>query len=98
VKAQKQVWVYRHFTREVGSAVVEAVTSFPPQLPGFKTKSGHVGFVVDKVALGQVFSKYTGFSCQSLHQVFHTHQHFSTAGTIGQTVADVPSGLSHTQP
>jgi hypothetical protein len=24
-----------------------------------------VGFVVDKVALGQVFSEYFGFSCQS---------------------------------
>jgi hypothetical protein len=29
-----------------------------------------VGFVVDKVALGQVFSEYFGFSCQSLfHQL-----------------------------
>jgi hypothetical protein len=28
-----------------------------------------VGFVVDKVALGQVFSEYFGFPCQcSLHQ------------------------------
>jgi hypothetical protein len=26
-----------------------------------------VGFVVDKVALGQVFSKYFGFPCQSFH-------------------------------
>jgi hypothetical protein len=29
-----------------------------------------VGFVVDKVTLGQVFSKYFGFRCQlSLHQI-----------------------------
>jgi hypothetical protein len=27
--------------------------------------SDHVGFVVDKVALGQVFSEYFGFPCQS---------------------------------
>jgi hypothetical protein len=27
--------------------------------------SGQVGFVVDKVALGQVFSEYFGFPCQS---------------------------------
>jgi hypothetical protein len=27
-------------------------------------ESVHVGFVVDKVALGQVFSEYFGFSCQ----------------------------------
>jgi hypothetical protein len=26
--------------------------------------SGHVGFVVDKVTLGQVFSEYFGFPCQ----------------------------------
>jgi hypothetical protein len=32
-------------------------TSFPQRRPGFELRSGH-GFVVDKVALGQVFSKY----------------------------------------
>jgi hypothetical protein len=57
-----------------------------------------VGFVVDKVALGQVFSDYFGFLCQfSFHRLFHTHHHLSSgAGTIGQLVADVPSGLSLT--
>jgi hypothetical protein len=35
-----------------------------------------VGFVVDKVALGQVFSEYFGFSCQSLfHQILHQHNY-----------------------
>jgi hypothetical protein len=45
-----------------------------------------VGFVVDKVALGQVFSKYFGFLCQSsFHQLLHNHHHLSSgAGTIGQ--------------
>jgi hypothetical protein len=33
------------------------VAGFPPRRPEFKPGSGHVGFVVDKVALGQVFSK-----------------------------------------
>jgi hypothetical protein len=38
--------------------------------------SGQVGFVVDKVALGQVFSEYFGFPCQSLfHQLLHDHTH-----------------------
>jgi hypothetical protein len=48
--------------------------------------SGHVGFVVDKVALGQVFSEYFGFPCQSsFHQLLHNHHHLSSgAGTIGQ--------------
>jgi hypothetical protein len=31
-----------------------------------------VGFVVDKVALGQVFSEYFGFPCQSLFTNFST--------------------------
>jgi hypothetical protein len=34
------------------------------RLLGFEPRSGHVGFVVDKVALGQVFSDYFGFPCQ----------------------------------
>jgi hypothetical protein len=43
-------------------------------------------FVVDKVALGQVFSKYFSFPCQSsFHQFLHNHHHLSSgAGTIGQ--------------
>jgi hypothetical protein len=33
-------------------------------------------FVVDKVALGQVFSEYFGFPCQFLfHQILHHHNH-----------------------
>jgi hypothetical protein len=57
-----------------------------------------VGFVVDKVALGRVFSEYFGFPCQfSFHLLVHTHHLTSGAGTIGQIVADVPSGLSLTQ-
>jgi hypothetical protein len=33
-------------------------------------------FVVDKVALGQVFSEYLGFPCQSsFHQILHPHSH-----------------------
>jgi hypothetical protein len=35
-------------------------------------------FVVDKVALGQVFSEYFGFPCQfSFHQLLHNHPHLS---------------------
>jgi hypothetical protein len=38
--------------------------------------SGQVRFVVDKVALGQVFSEYFGFPCQSsFHQILHPHNH-----------------------
>jgi hypothetical protein len=57
-----------------------------------------VGFVVDKVALGQVFSEYFGFPCQSsFNHSLHNHHHLSSgAGTIGQTVSAVPSGHSVT--
>jgi hypothetical protein len=53
-----------------------------PHVPG----SSDVGFVVDKVALGQVSSEYFGFPCQSsFHQFLHNHHHLSSGtGTIGQ--------------
>jgi hypothetical protein len=62
------------------------VAGFPPRRPGFKPGSSPVGFVVDKVALGQIFSEYFGFPCQSsFHQFLHNHPHLSSgAGTIGQ--------------
>jgi hypothetical protein len=51
-----------------------------------------VGFVVDKVTLGQVFSEYFGFPCQSsFHQFLHNHPHLpSGAGTIGQQWPQYP--------
>jgi hypothetical protein len=65
----------------------------------FEPRSGHVGFMVDKVAVGQVFSKYFHFPCQfSFHRLLHPHHLPSRASTIGQIVADVPSGLSLTPP
>jgi hypothetical protein len=36
------------------------VAGFPSRLPGFDPESGQVGFVVDKAALGRVFSEYFG--------------------------------------
>jgi hypothetical protein len=57
-----------------------------------------VGFLVDRVSLGQVFSEYFDFPCQfSYYQILHAHLS-SGAGTIGQIVADVPRGLSLTPP
>jgi hypothetical protein len=59
-----------------------------------------VGSVVDKVALGRVFSEYFGFPCHFLFpRLLHIHHHLSSgAGTIDQLVAYVPSGLSITPP
>jgi hypothetical protein len=55
-----------------------------------------MGFVVDKVALRQVFSEYFNFPYQSsFYQILHTYIS-SGAGAIGQLLADVPSGFSLT--
>jgi hypothetical protein len=63
---------------------------FPPWWHGFDHRSGHVGLMTDKTALGQVFSKYFSFPCQfSLNKILHTQS--SKAGTICQLVAKVPS-------
>jgi hypothetical protein len=46
-----------------------------------------------------VFSEYFGFPCQfSFHRLLQIHHLSSGAGTTRQLVADVPSGLSLTQP
>jgi hypothetical protein len=45
--------------------LMRLVAGFPPRCPGFDPRSGHVGFVVDRVALGQIFSENLGFLCQS---------------------------------
>jgi hypothetical protein len=75
---------------------VTAEAGFPPRRPGFDSKSGHVGFVVDKVALGQFSSSCFGFPSQfSFHQILRTHLS-SEAGVIVQLVASIPSGLSLT--
>jgi hypothetical protein len=67
--------------------------------PGFEHRSVHVGFVVDKVALGQVFSEYFRFPCQfSFYRLLHIHHLSSRADKIGQLVGDVPSGLFHPTP
>jgi hypothetical protein len=53
-----------------GHAVAQAVSRWPGIASG-----QHVGFLVDKAALGQIFSEYFGFPCQSFHQFLHHHNH-----------------------
>jgi hypothetical protein len=80
-------------------AIAQVVSRWLPIAVTRIQRSVQAGFVVNKVALGQVFSEYFGFPCQfSFHRLFHIHHHHlsSGAGTIGQRVADVPSGLSLT--
>jgi hypothetical protein len=41
-----------------------------------RARSGQVGFMVNNVALEQVFFENYGFPCQSLfHQILHPHNH-----------------------
>jgi hypothetical protein len=83
-------------THRVDHALAHAVNRLASHrgCPGIYPRSGRMGFVVDKVALGQVVSEYFGFPFQfSFHQLLHTHLS-SGAGSIRQLVADVPSGLS----
>jgi hypothetical protein len=54
------------------------VAGFPSRLPGFEHDSGHVEFVVDKVALMQAFSEYFGFpvnlhstNCSTITIIYH---------------------------
>jgi hypothetical protein len=57
-----------------------------------------MGFVVDKVTLGQVLSEYFCFPYQfSFHQLLHAHLS-SEAGTVAPLEAGVPSGLSNPTP
>jgi hypothetical protein len=87
------------FTRSQGSkrwpCHAQAVSRWlPTAVAGFEAGSGHVGFVVDKVALGAGFLRVLRF-------ILPTAPHSpssSRAGTIGQSVADVPSGLSLSAP
>jgi hypothetical protein len=75
------------------------VSGFPPRWPRFDPRLGHVGFVLNEVALGQVFSEYFGFPCQfSFHHLLHIHLS-SGAGILGQLMADVTTELmSHLTP
>jgi hypothetical protein len=45
-----------------GRALAQAVTGLSPRRPGFAPGLIHVGFMVDKVALGQVFLRFLRFS------------------------------------
>jgi hypothetical protein len=54
---------WRVTSRQAVPLLKGLVPGILPRRPGFDPRSGHVGFVVDKVTLGQVFSEYVGFPC-----------------------------------
>jgi hypothetical protein len=79
----------------MGRAIAQAVRRRIPTVAArFTVRSGHVGSVVDEVALMQVFSDYFSFHCQfSFYRLLHTHL-LSSSGA--GTTADAPSELSVT--
>jgi hypothetical protein len=74
--------------RGVFCAIAQAVSRWLPiAVARVRARSGHVGFVVEEMALGQIFSEYFGFPCQS-----------PKAGTVGQLVVEVWTQLDSTPP
>jgi hypothetical protein len=75
--------------QQYGRAIAEAVSCW---LPTVASRVWQVGFVVDEVASGQVFSEYFGFPCQnrSFHQLLY---HYNQPGQLAETLrwADHPS-------
>jgi hypothetical protein len=54
--------------------LMRLVAGFPPRWPEFDPRSSHMGFVVNKVELGRIFSEYFGFLSQiSFHRMLHMH-------------------------
>jgi hypothetical protein len=79
----------RNRTRDLPAySVVPRLTTLPSHRGGPVSNPFLVmwDFVMDKRALGQVFSEYFGFLCQSFfHRFLHNHPHLlSGPGTIGQ--------------
>jgi hypothetical protein len=86
-------------TTLLGRAIAQEVShQLPTSAVRVPARSVHVGFVVGKVARGQIFSEYFDFPWQlSFHRLLYNHQYLSSgAGIIGQTVAAVLSGFSLT--
>jgi hypothetical protein len=76
-----------------GRAIAEAVIRWLPTAAArVRTRVWQVGFLVDKVASGQVSSEYFGFRCQnrSFHQLPYHHNH---PGQLAEALrrADHPS-------
>jgi hypothetical protein len=78
---------------DMDRAIAEAVSRwFSTATARVRARVWQVGFVVDKVASGQVFSEYFGFPYQnrSFHQLLHPHNH---PGKLAEALrrADHPS-------
>jgi hypothetical protein len=72
--------------------------SLPPRRPGFDPGSVHVGFVVDKVALGQVFLRVLRFFPVSfIPSVLHNNHRVAQDASRLRCVRSVCCGALHQQ-
>jgi hypothetical protein len=92
------------FTTLFPSILAYCHWTIPPWQLRFNPRSGYVGSVVNKVALGQVFSEYVGFPCKfSFYWLHHTNLP-SGAGRMGhqwpiyQVTPSHPNPPQPTQP
>jgi hypothetical protein len=81
-------------------AIAQAVSHrFPTEATRVRAQVTSCGICGGQSGTGAVFSEYFDFPWQfSFHRLLHTHYLSSGVGTIGQLVANVPSGLSLTSP
>jgi hypothetical protein len=74
----------------------QLVAEFLPRRPGFAPRAVHVGFVVYKVALGQVFPESFGFILSISFHRCSIFTHVSSGGwTVDPLAAAVPKRQSH---
>jgi hypothetical protein len=59
--------------------MTQVVPGLSSKRPEFAPRSVHVGFMVDKVALGQVFLQFFVFPCQ-YHSTMGLHTHILSGG------------------
>jgi hypothetical protein len=79
-----------------GRVIAEAVSRWLPTAAArVRALVWQVGFVVDKVASGQVFSEYFGFPCQN-HSFRQLHHHHNHSGQLAEALrrADYSSEVS----